>query len=57
MNVAAQQVYPDTFRLAEQNKTVEMDAYLLDMVHQQGVALHANDTIDTLTVAEVLRLD
>ena len=56
-HLAAQQVYPDTFRLAEQKATVEMDAYLLDLVHQQSVALHANDTIDTLTVAEVLRLD
>ena len=56
-HLAAQQVYPDTFRLAEQKATVEMDAYLLDLVHQQSVALHANDTIDTLTVAEILRLD
>lgn len=56
-HLAAQQVYPDTFRLADQQKTVEMDAYLLDLVQQQSAQLHANDTVDTLTYAELARLD
>lgn len=57
MHVAAQQVYPDTFKLAEQNKTVDIDLLLLDMVAAQSAEIHANDTTDTLTAAEVLRLD
>ena len=57
MHVAAQQVYPDTFKLAEQNKTVDMDLVLLDMVAEQSRELHANDTTDTLTAEELMRLD
>ena len=57
MHVAAQQVYPDTFKLSEQNNTVDMDLLLLDMVAEQSRALHANDTTDTLTAAEIMRLD
>ena len=57
MHVAAQQVYPDTFKLAEQNKTVDIDLLLLDMVAAQSAEIHANDTTDTMTAAEVLRLD
>ena len=57
MHVAAQQVYPDTFKLAEQNKTVDIDLLLLDMVAAQSAEIHANDTTDTLTAAEILRLD
>ena len=57
MNVAAQQVYTDTFKLAEQQNTASMDAYLLDLVHQQSEMLHANDTVDTLTLVELMRLD
>ena len=34
-----------------------MDDYLLDLVHQQSETLHANDTVDTLTLAELMRLD
>lgn len=34
-----------------------MDALLLDMVAQQSAQLHANDTVDTLTLAELMRLD
>ncbi len=34
-----------------------MDEYLLDLVHQQSEMLHANDTVDTLTLAELMRLD
>ncbi|MBR0195188.1 MAG: DUF3078 domain-containing protein [Paludibacteraceae bacterium] len=57
MHVAAQQVYPDTFKLAEQRKTVDMDPLLLDMVAAQSRELHAKDTTDTLTAADILRLD
>lgn len=57
MNMTAQQLYTDTFRLDEQKATVEMDALLLDMVNEQSEALHAADTIDTLTLAERMRLD
>jgi len=57
MHMTAQQVYTDTFRLAEQEKTVEMDGYLLDLVRQQSETLHANDTVDTLTFADLQRLD
>ena len=57
MNVTAQQLYPDTFRLADQKKTIETDTYLLDFVRAQSEILHANDTVDTLTAAEVLRRD
>lgn len=55
--MTAQQVYPDTFKLAEQNKTADIDLLLLDMVSAQSEQLHAHDTIDTLTVGEVMRLD
>ena len=57
MNMTAQQLYTDTFRLDEQKATVEMDALLLDLVNEQSEALHAADTIDTLTLAERMRLD
>ena len=56
-NLAAQQVYTDTFKLAEQDQTVEMDGYLLDLVNRQSVLLHENDTVDTLTYADLMRLD
>lgn len=56
-NLTAQQVYPDTFKLAEQNKTADIDLLLLNMVSAQSEQLHAHDTIDTLTVEEVMRLD
>lgn len=56
-NLTAQQVYPDTFKLAEQNKTADIDLLLLNMVSAQSEQLHAHDTIDTLTVGEVMRLD
>ena len=56
-NLAAQQVYTDTFKLAEQQNTASMDAYLLDLVSEQSEMLHANDTVDTLTLAELQRLD
>ena len=55
--LTAQQLYTDTFRLNEQKATVEMDALLLDLVNEQSEALHAADTIDTLTLAERMRLD
>ena len=50
-------LYADTFKIAEQQKTVGMDDYLLDLVQQQSETLHANDTVDTLTIAELMRLD
>ncbi len=56
-NLAAQQLYTDTFKIAEQKTTADMDALLLDMVAQQSKSLHANDTVDTLTLAELMRLD
>ena len=37
--------------------TVEMDAMLLDMVNRQSAEIHANDTVDTLTYAQLMRLD
>lgn len=55
--MTAQQLSTDTFRLYEQKATVEMDALLLDLVNEQSEALHAADTIDTLTLAERMRLD
>ena len=55
--LTAQQLYTDTFRLDEQKATVEMDALLLDLVNEQSEALHVADTIDTLTLAERMRLD
>lgn len=57
MNVTAQQLYTDTFRLQDQKTTADMDAMLLDMVAAQSESLHANDTVDTLTLAEISRLD
>ena len=56
-NMAAQQLYADTFRLNDQKMTVNMDRLLLDMVAQQGAQLHAGDSIDTLTIAERMALD
>lgn len=57
MNVTAQQLYADTFRLNDQKMTANMDRLLLDMVAQQGAQLHAGDSIDTLTIAERMALD
>lgn len=59
MHMAAQQIYPDTFRLQDVEQTVEMDmdAMLLDLVAQQSAQLHANDTVDTLTYADIARMD
>ena len=50
-------LYPDTFRLQDQQKAANIDMLLLQLVSQQSEQLHANDTIDTLTVAEVMRID
>ena len=57
MNMAAQQLYPDTFKLQDQTTTASMDAYLLNMVAEQSAQIHANDTVDTLSLAELMRLD
>ena len=47
MNVAAQQLYTDTFRLQDVPQAVDMDVVLLDMIAEQN----------TLTIAERMRLD
>ncbi len=57
MNLTAQQLYTDTFKIADQNKTVDIDEVLLDLVSRQSQTIHANDTTDTLTLAELMRLD
>ena len=58
MSMTAQQLYPDTFKLQDHYPaTVEMEDMLLNMVSEQGLSLHANDTTDTLTAAEVMRRD
>ena len=57
MNVTAQNLYPDTFKLQDQHTTADIDLLLLDMISAQSAQLHANDTTDTLTAAEIMRLD
>ena len=57
INMTAQQLYPDTFRLSEQVQTVEPDAVLLEMVEEQSEQLHISDTTDTLSWEEIMRLD
>ena len=57
MNVTAQNLYPDTFKLQDQHSTADIDLLLLDMVAAQSAEIHANDTTDTLTAAEIMRLD
>jgi hypothetical protein len=37
--------------------TADIDLLLLDMIAEQSQQLHANDTVDTLTIAEALRMD
>lgn len=50
-------LYPDTFKLSDIPMTTDKDEWLLDMVAAQSAGIHANDTVDTLTVAEVMRID
>ena len=50
-------LYADTFKLQDLQTTVSMDDMLLDLVAAQSETLHANDTVDTLTFAELQRLD
>ena len=57
MTMTAQQVYPDTFKLQEQRSTADIDLLLLDMVAAQSAELHANDTTDTLSAAEIFLRD
>ena len=57
MNVTAQQLYADTVKLADRQTTADLDAVLLDMVSAQSEQIYANDTVDTLTLAELMRLD
>ncbi len=60
-SVAAQndsiRIHPDTFRLQDRRTTADIDLLLLDMVAAQSADIHAGDTIDTLTVAEILLRD
>ena len=57
MKMTAQQLSTDTFRLNDEKAVIDADALLLDLVNEQSEALHAADTIDTLTLAERMRLD
>ena len=57
MSMTAQKLYTDTFFLADQTKTISMDSILLDMVAQQSIRLHETDTVDTLSLEEIMRLD
>lgn len=57
MTMTAQQLYPDTFKLHEQRSTADMDILLLNLVAEQSAQIHANDTVDTLTVAQRMYLD
>ena len=57
MNVTAQQLYTDTFRLQDQPTTADIDLVLLDMIAQQSAQIHAGDTVDTLSIAEIMRMD
>ena len=50
-------LYADTFHLDSHASTADIDLYLLDMVARQSEQLHANDTVDTLTYEEIMRLD
>ncbi len=50
-------LYPDTFKLSDLPMTTDKDEWLLDMVAAQSAGIHANDTVDTLTVAEIMRID
>lgn len=55
--MTAQKLYTDTFFLADQTETIDMDSILLDMVAQQSIRLHETDTVDTLSLEEIMRLD
>ena len=57
MNVTEPQLSTDTFRLNDEKAVIDADDLLLDLVNEQSEALHAADTIDTLTLAERMRLD
>ncbi|MBO5619844.1 MAG: DUF3078 domain-containing protein [Paludibacteraceae bacterium] len=60
-SVAAQndsvRLYADTFRIDSRQQTADMDLLLLQLVARQSDSLHRSDTIDTLTLAELMRLD
>ena len=64
MNVTAQQLsedsvrlYPDTFKLQEQQKVTDIDMLLLDMVAKQSRELHEGDTAYVLTPEQQYQLD
>lgn len=50
-------LHPDTFRLSDLPMVTATDEWLLDVVAAQSAVIHANDTVDTLTLAELMRLD
>ena len=45
MNVTAQIVYTDTFKLAEQPTTVVEDKWLLDMLAEQSEQIFVRDSL------------
>ena len=61
MNLAAQtdsiQLYPDTFRLSEQTKTVDEDFILLDMIAEQSAELYRQDSSEIVATMDAARLD
>lgn len=61
MKVAAQndsiRLYQDTFKLQDQQTTVDIEDYLLDLIARQNAELHEGDSAYALTPAEQMRLD
>ena len=45
MNVAAQQLYPDTFYLQEQQQVIEDDEWLLGLLEEQSEQLYVRDSL------------
>ena len=50
-------LYPDTFKLQEQPKAVDLDGLLLNMIAAQSAQLHEGDSAYVFTPAEQYRLD
>jgi len=50
-------LHTDTFRLAEQKGTADIDLLLLDLVAKQSAELHADDTTYALTPEEKMLID
>ena len=49
-------LYPDTFKLQDQQQTADIDLLLLDLVAKQSAAMHAKDSV-ILTPSEVIHID